>query len=356
MQRFRCPCGNTLFFDSTWCLACRRQVACDPAKRTFVVLERGAAAKERLCANGVRYAVCNWLAMPGQANDLCLSCQMDRVIPNLADRRNVILWGKVEAAKRRLIYELLSLGIPMVPGGSGLFDGLTFRIVSTRMDSGVTMGHLNGLITVNLEEADDTYRQIHRQNLGEESRTVLGHFRHESGHYVWQRWFDKLPWNHVHRLAFREVFGDERRDYSWALYRHYSVGNSQPPENHISAYASCHPWEDWAETWAHYLQMMDGVQTFHSLGLDLSQMTLPCDQFEPATVALPRLLGANPRDDAGFLQNLSAWVQVAAVLNELSASAGQPMIYPFVIDGGVARKLRLIHYFVQACRQSSGQK
>ncbi|WP_081887504.1 putative zinc-binding metallopeptidase [Verrucomicrobium sp. BvORR034] len=355
MQRFLCPCGNTLFFDSTSCLACRRPVACDPARKAFVVLESTGPAPARLCANGVQYGVCNWLAMPGQQGGLCLSCQMDRMIPNLGDRRNVMLWGKVEAAKRRLIFEMIGLGIPMTPGGRNLFDGLTFRIVSTRLDSGVTMGHLNGLITVNLEEADDTYRQINRQTLGEESRTLLGHFRHESGHFVWQQWFDALPWNHAHRLAFRECFGDERQDYSWALYHHYAVGNACSPDNFISAYASCHPWEDWAETWAHYLQMMDGLQTFHSLGLDLSQLTLTCDQFEPTTVALPGVLGVRKLDDAEFLLNLSAWLQVAAVLNELSASAGQPMLYPFVIDGGVARKLRLIHYFVQTCRQGVGR-
>ncbi len=193
MQRFLCPCGNTLFFDSTSCLACRRPVACDPVRKAFVVLESAGAAPARLCANGVRYGVCNWLALPGQQGGLCLSCRMDRMIPNLGDPRNVMLWGKVEAAKRRLIFELIGLGIPMTPGGRNVIDGLTFRIVSTRLDSGVTMGHLNGLITVNLEEADDTYRQINRQTLGEESRTLLGHFRHESGHFVWQQWFDALP-------------------------------------------------------------------------------------------------------------------------------------------------------------------
>ena len=351
MQRFQCPCGNTLFFDSSWCVACGQKVACDPGNREFVVLEEPKKGRPKLCRNGVRHGVCNWLALPDRPGDLCLSCHMDKVIPDLRDRRNVMLWGKMEAAKRRLIFELLTLGISMEPGGQGFFDGLTFRIVSTRLDASVTMGHLNGLITVNLEEADDTYRQINRQTLGEESRTLLGHFRHESGHYVWQRWFEPLAWNHEYRLAFRECFGDERADYTTALNAYYAAGNTPTPENFISAYAASHPWEDWAETWCHYMQMMDGVQTFHSLGLELSRVTLSSDQLGQAAVRLPEVLVTSAEEDASFLETLGGWLQVAAVLNELSVSAGHPMLYPYVIGEGVARKLRLIHYFVEASRR-----
>jgi hypothetical protein len=346
MQRFHCPCGNSLFFESSRCLRCQKPVAYDPEGERFVTLP--APGKGKLCANGALPGVCNWLVPSGSGKTLCLSCEYNQRIPDLNDSRNVLLWSRVESAKRRLIYELRRLRIPPPSKTEDALGGLAFEIVSTRLDWAITTGHLNGVVTINLEEADDTYRQINRQNLGEGSRTLLGHFRHESGHYFWQLWFQRLVWNDPHRFAFRDVFGDERTDYSRALDRHYFQGpGALAPSGYITGYAASHPWEDWAETWAHYLQLMDGVETFEGLGLESERVTLPAVQFSAEDAALPPVLAQDPAGDAAFLVVLGKWLQVAAALNEMAASTGQPMMYPYVVTPGVVGKLRLIHYYVQ---------
>ena len=135
--------------------------------------------------------------------------------------RNRMLWGRMEQAKRRMIYTLMRLGIRVSAPGGGRRDSLAFDIISTVANPDVTTGHLNGVITVNLEEADDTYRQINRQQLGENSRTLLGHFRHESANYLWQRFWSNLSWDDPLRLAFRARFGDGWLDYATALKTHY---------------------------------------------------------------------------------------------------------------------------------------
>ncbi len=189
-----------------------------------------------------------------------------------------MLWGRMEMAKRRLIYTLLRLGITLPSKAEDPRSGLAFDIVSTQSNPTVTTGHLNGVITVNLEEADDTYRQFNRQQLGESSRTLLGHFRHESAHYFWQRCLSELAWDDPLRLAFRERFGDEWLDYASALSLHYQQGAPAGWEqDFITGYAASHPWEDWAETWAHYLQILDGLETCESLGIQVQFITLPLD-------------------------------------------------------------------------------
>jgi hypothetical protein len=216
---------------------------------------------------------------------------MNRTIPDLNWGRNLMLWGRMETAKRRVLYGLLSLGIRLPSKTDNPSSGLAFDIVSTLSNPTVTTGHLNGVITVNLEEADDTYRQINRQQLGESSRTLLGHFRHESAHYLWQRYLSDLPWDDPLRLAFRERFGNEWIDYTTALNSHYQRG-SQPgwEQSYITAYAASHPWEDWAETWAHYLQIVDGLETCESLGIDVRHIALPLVMLPNAAGTLPAML------------------------------------------------------------------
>src|SRR5688572_2911981 len=160
MQRFTCECGNVLYFDNTKCLKCGEEVGYDPEGRTMAVLRANSAM--RRCGNGLKHGVCNWVLPTA---DLCLSCRLNRKIPDLSVARNVMLWGRMEAAKRRLLVTLLQLGIPVLPKAEDPLSGLSFDIVSAWVDPAVTMGHLNGVITVNLEEADDTYRQINREQL-----------------------------------------------------------------------------------------------------------------------------------------------------------------------------------------------
>ena len=299
----------------------------------------------RRCENGIRHAVCNWIVPALGGTTLCTACKMNRTIPDLRNTRNVLLWGRMELAKRRLIYTLLRLGVKLPSKSENSKTGLAFDIVSTVSNPAVTTGHLNGVITVNLEEADDTYRQIHRQQLGENSRTLLGHFRHESGHYAWQRWLTDLPWEHPHRIAFRECFGNEWTDYAASLESHYRHGAPKGWEqSFITPYAASHPWEDWAETWAHFLQISEGLETSESLCIETSRIALPAVQFPATAGALPASLAQSAELDGAFLHWLQRWISLSTALNEISMSLGEPALYPFVISVRVAQKLRLIHH------------
>ena len=273
---------------------------------------------------------------------------MNRTIPDLSSQRNLMLWGRMEMAKRRLLYTLLKMGIELPSKKESARLGLAFDIISTVSNPNVTTGHLNGVITVNLEEADDTYRQINRQQLGENSRTLLGHFRHESAHYLWQRCLSELAWDNPLRLAFRERFGDEWEDYASALSKHYQSGTPAGWEQqHITAYAASHPWEDWAETWAHYLQIIEGLETCECLGIDVRNLALPLVMLPAEAGALPAGLPQSVHADGEFLAWLQRWMCVSTVLNEISHSIGEAPLYPFVIPVRVAQKLRLAHHYPQ---------
>ncbi|MFN0077998.1 MAG: putative zinc-binding metallopeptidase [Prosthecobacter sp.] len=347
MQRFTCDCGNVLFFGSSKCLKCGGVVGYNPMGGAMARVRTTSTLKR--CDNGVKHGVCNWL-LPADAKEaLCAACRMNRTIPDLSTARNLMLWGRMEMAKRRLIYTMLRLGITLPSKAEEPKTGLAFDIVSTLSNPTVTTGHLNGVITVNLEEADDTYRQINRQQLGENSRTLLGHFRHESAHYLWQRCLSELGWDDPLRLAFRERFGDEWLDYATALSGYYERGAQTGWEqNYITGYAASHPWEDWAETWAHYLQIVDGLETCESLGIHVKHIALPLVMLPGAAGTLPAMLPQDGIADGGFLAWLQRWMCLSTVLNEISQSLGEPALYPFVISVKVAQKLRLAHHLAQA--------
>jgi hypothetical protein len=345
MKIFHCTCGNVVYFDSTSCLKCGSQLGYDPPQDTMLAL-----TGYKRCANATQ-ALCNWLLPAASADTLCHSCRLNRTIPDLRTPRNRHLWRPMENAKRRLLRTLLSLGIQLPTRAADPVNGLAFDIVSTHVDPAVTTGHLRGIITVNLEEADDTYRQINRQQLGEKNRTLLGHFRHESGHYLWYRFLMNLEWAHPSRQAFREIFGNESQDYSASLRSHYSTGPLPGWEQqYISAYAASHPWEDWAETWAHYLQIIDGLETCESLGIHVNSITLPLIMLPGAAGTLPAFLGTTPQEDGTFLAMLQRWICLSTVLNEISQSLGEAPLYPFIISVPVARKLRLAHYLADQWR------
>ena len=344
MQRFNCDCGNVLFFGSSKCLKCHGDVGFDPEAGAMMRLRVG--SKMKRCDNGTKHGVCNWVLPADSAATRCLACRMNQTIPDLSTERNRTLWGRMEMAKRRLIYTLIHLGITLPSKAENPKAGLAFDFVSSISNPTVTTGHLNGVITVNLEEADDTYRQINRQQLGENSRTLLGHFRHESAHYFWMRCLSELTWDDPLRLAFRARFGDEWLDYSTALTAHYARGAQTGWEqNYITAYAASHPWEDWAETWAHYLQIADGLETCESLGILVKNIALPLVMLPGEAGTLPEMLPQNGTDDGDFLAWLQRWMCLSTVLNEISQSLGESSLYPFVISVRVAQKLRLAHHF-----------
>ena len=336
MQRFTCDCGNVLFFGSSRCLKCSSDVGYDPQCGVMLRVRPDSAMKR--CDNGVKHSVCNWLLPASATATLCIACRMNRTIPDLSTPRNRMLWARMEMAKRRLIYTLLRIGITLPSKKENPRTGLAFDIVSTLSNPSVTTGHLNGVITVNLEEADDSYRQFNQQQLGENSRTLLGHFRHESAHYLWQRHLSELPWDDPQRLAFRERFGDEWLDYSAALTRHYEKG--APPDwtqNYITAYAASHPWEDWAETWAHYLHLLDTVETAYWYGLGLA----PKAGEDPS---LTTIADIDPYTTDAFDELERVWFPVIYLGNSLNRSMGQPDLYPFVLTPTVLDKLRFVHH------------
>ena len=341
MKSFRCTCGNALYFESFRCLRCGLDVGYDPMQD-----DMGPPGNQRkLCANGTLHGVCNWFLPAASSAAFCRSCKLNRTIPDLRTDQNRMHWGLMEAAKRRLIRTLRCLGLSLPALADDPEHGLAFDIVSTTLDPRVTMGHLGGVITVSLEEADDTWRQINRQQLGEAARTLLGHFRHESGHYLWERHLSRLDWMHPDRFAFRDVFGNESFSYSDALQRHYKMGPPADWQQHfITPYAAAHPWEDWAETWAHYLQMIDGLETGTQLGIPGSAPLQPAPP--PDSCTLPAVLATSThQEDTAFHDLLQRWLHLITVMNEASRSFGAPLLYPYIISPTAARKLRLAHHF-----------
>jgi hypothetical protein len=259
------------------------------------------------------------------------------VIPDLSQPDAALLWGRVELAKRRLVSSLIGLGLPV---RSRLDEdpqrGLAFDLL--RPPPGgppVVTGHAEGVITLDVEEADDAHRESLRAALREPYRTLLGHLRHEIGHYYWWRLVGQTRW----QAPFRTVFGDERQPYDAALEAHYQSG---PPadwqDRHVSAYASAHPWEDWAETWAHYLHMVDTLDTASSFGFDARGAGLRYESFTPDALYRPSLAGATE-----FLGFVNSWIELTGVLNELSRSMGQPDLYPFVLSSAAVAKLQFVH-------------
>lgn len=346
-RAFRCQCGRPVFFRNSQCLACGTPLGYLPGAGAVVPLEpagegglwrvfgAGAAAPAwRRCAN-LEASACNWMVDAGDANPLCRACRLNRVIPDLSISRNVVAWTRIELAKRRLVSQLLAFGLPLKAKSEDEVHGLAFDFLAATPEAPRVMtGHAEGVITLNIEEADDAMRERVRNELHEPYRTLLGHLRHEVGHYYWDRLVRDTPW----LGPFRALFGDERADYAEALQRNYREGPPPDwPQRHVSAYASSHPWEDWAETWAHYLHMVDTVDTALSFGLDADDVEVNTEPWRAEVLETP---------DADFLSFVNAWVELTALLNEMSRSMGQPDFYPFILSAPAVRKLHFVHRVV----------
>jgi hypothetical protein len=293
----------------------------------------------RLCRNHTEHQACNF-ALPGDdPNPFCVSCRQTRVLPDLSVPQNVDRWYRIEVAKRRLFYTLAQLGLvePCPPDGER--DGPVFEFLADTPGHMVMTGHANGLITLNVVEADDAERVKRRVEMHEPYRTLLGHLRHESGHFYWDRLIDEEG-----RVEeFRAVFGDESVDYAQALQRHYSAGS--PPqgwqETHVSAYATSHPWEDWAETWAHYLHMVDLLETAASYN---TRVEVPGEEADEVDDPFARA-------EVDFNRLVEQWVPVTLLVNSLNRSLGQEDAYPFALSAATLDKLRFIHDVIHSPRR-----
>jgi hypothetical protein len=356
-RAYFCRCGRPVFFRNSVCLACQTPLGYEPHLRQVYPLEPGpepdtwklapsanATATYRRCPNLTTPAGCNWLIaereMDNNPRGLCIACRLNRTIPDLSIPENGVLWNRLESAKRRLVSTLIALHLPVESRvDQNLEQGLAFDFLRSPAEGPrVLTGHADGIITINIAEADDSERERVREQMHEPYRTLLGHLRHEVGHYYW----DRLIANSSQIEDFRRLFGDERQDYAAALDRNYQQG--PPPgweQQFVSAYASVHPWEDWAETWAHYLHMLDTLDTALSFGLDARQLEMDIEPFNREGLFKPNDPGAKR-----FLSFLNAWIELSAVLNELSRSMGQPDLYPFALPLPAVAKLQFIHLMV----------
>jgi hypothetical protein len=334
MLAFACPkCERLVTFESNACLNCGSELGYDPAARNIEMLAAGATgAAFHRCAN-VGLAACNWLVR-GEG-ELCASCLLTRTRPNDADADALIGFASAEGAKRRLLFELAELGLP-IDSWREHEGGLAFDMLSSA-GTAVTTGHADGLITLDLGEADPAHRERMRMHLGEPYRTVLGHLRHEVGHYYQPI---LMPEGTAAEARCREIFGDERASYKEAMNRYYDSGAPADWERRfVSAYATMHPWEDWAETFAHYLHIRDTLQTAAAYGLRVDGPSIPTADRAP----LHSVPDDTP-DDARTM--LEAWLPMTYALNAISRSMGMPDLYPFVLSREVETKLAFIHALV----------
>jgi hypothetical protein len=345
MKLFDCPhCGHRLYFENAQCLNCGSMVLYDPAHARFATADADGAFQ---CINADECA-CNWAAEPGHA--FCRACGLNQLIPDLSIDGNRRRWARVEAAKKRAIYSMLACRLPVAPKQTPSDEiGLAFDLLADPIGGGpggerILTGHDNGLITLNVAEADSTEREKRRVEMGENYRTLLGHFRHELGHYYW----DRLIRDDAPRLvAFRALFGDDRADYEQALKAHYAKG--APPDwqqSHISAYAASHPWEDWAETWAHHLHITDTLEMVHALNFPLGRLEtveaneLPQGDTGARLQAAPSGVASPPES---FGKILDRWLVLSEASNSINRCMGLPDLYPFVISDVVAGKLGFVH-------------
>ena len=321
MRNLFCPrCDQRIFFEQVCCTNCSQLLAFDPVGLVFYRLD-----EVRPCANRDLIG-CNWSADDGAA--YCRSCALTRTIPNLGSNKNRLLWARVEEAKRRLVYDLRRLDLPTM---SDAGTQLAFDVLSEDAGAGPIMtGHSAGLITLNLAEADDVERESRRVALREPYRTLLGHFRHEVGHFYW----NLLVAETKLKAPFRLIFGDESRGYQDALEAYHDrVDRAYDRAFFISEYASAHPWEDWAETFAHFLHIVSTLDSIAGLPLSLGSRALETLQ--------------DPYFESDFSALLTSWTPLAYSLNELNRSLGLGDAYPFQLPGAVSGKLHFIHMAVQ---------
>lgn len=354
MRVFSCGnCGQPVYFDNVVCGNCATALGFDSSALTMLPLypddngefitrspRKGQAQRQMVYCANFGQQVCNWLVPAERRGDFCLSCGLNRTIPDLTVLGNLERWFEFEKAKRRLIYELLKLNLPVKHAGEA--NGappLAFDILAD-----AKTGHENGIITLNVAEADPGVRETTRAQFSEPYRTLLGHFRHESGHYYWMTMVDNTDW----LPRFRELFGDERDDYGTALAAYHQNGPKPNwDQNYISAYATAHPWEDWAESWAHYLHMVEALDTADDYSL---VPRIPNHKASGSWWAPPKG-AADPYNAASARKLIDRWIPLALSMNSLNRSMGLSDFYPFAVSPSAADKLDFVHRIVKSARQ-----
>ena len=374
MKTFKCSCEHhqMLFFESRYCVACERVVGVDDTfnkvepynldeKSGYYFKANQPKVHYQKCDNHARYEVCNgmvnmeiFVPVPDKDEVLCFACRFNETIPDLSIIEHIPLWKKMEVAKRRAIYTLKALSLPLDnilqnPKSGLSFDFTTDRDVNdhflSKLDDheAVFTGHDSGHITINLAEADEVARSNTKLAMGEEYRTLLGHFRHELGHYYFEKLIASSP--EKHELC-KKYFGNDDLDYSKALEKHYEHG---APENwrddFISEYATMHPYEDWAETWAHYMHIIDTLETAQNFNITGSVTGSAMDTGEVGELKLPQN-NYFFNSQTSISSILDTWMDFAIILNSLNRSMGMNDAYPFVLTQSVRTKLSFIHHAI----------
>ena len=353
MKPYACPnCARLNHFEVRVCPNCKFTLGYDPDSDQFLFLgddattwraASGDAHAVVVCENNNEFAVCNWLVPAVGDQPRCIACRHNNTIPDLTAPGVPERWGKIEAAKRRLFHTLLRLNLPIetqseakVSGrGPGLaFDFLYDPVGEQTGTVQITTGHDAGLITLNILEADDVQREKMRTGLGEPYRTLLGHFRHEVGHFYWSRLIEGTD----EVEAFRALFGDERISYEDAMAQHYGGGEGSGwTTDFVSSYATMHPWEDFAETFAHLMHIIDALATIHGFGLRLYAWqgggVQPSVDFDPYQAETGQLV--------------AEWRPFAFAENSINRSMGQPDLYPFKLSDTIVAKLDYINRLLQ---------
>lgn len=332
MRAFHCRCGQRVFFDNSRCTRCGAVIGFDPKRIDMVMLGTGVlpwpagdGSAFRPCRNRVDLDICNWLVPDEDDNEYCVSCRRTAIVPNLDNPQNIARLGALERAKRHLLYSLLAFRLPLA-GDLAFPHDLRFQFLEDQSsnprvaEKDVKTGHLDGVITINVREADDAERESTRNAMREPYRTLLGHFRHESGHYYFQRLLRPGPW----LARFAMSFGDPDADYEAALERYYRDGAAPDwQQRFVSAYAGAHPLEDWAETWAHYLHMTDTLETAATFDI-----------------------GAPPARPGDPFDMIDRFIALSTAMNALNRSMGLPDPYPFVLCDEVRAKIAFVHEFM----------
>lgn len=353
MRLYACgKCGNPIHFDNRGCIACGSRLGFSPETLTMHALEPSDSGWKTIasepqevvfCANA-DHDICNWLVPSGDNNAYCVACRYNRIVPVTDNPEGLARWQRIGQAQRHLFYSLLRWRLPIPGRDVDQQGGLVFDFLADEVDMAGNVipamtGHEDGLISLRAAEASDDVRESVRVSMGEPYRTLLGHFRHEIGHFYWAQ----LVRDEETLARARALFGDEREDYAAALQRNYEEG---PPADwqsrFISTYASCHPAEDFAECWAHFFHIVDTLETARSFGLSTDprrheDMAAEVD-FDPYRAR-----------DAQTL--VDAWIPLSVALNSLQRSMGQADSYPFVLSPPVVEKLDFINELIRANRE-----
>ncbi|MCB8839054.1 putative zinc-binding metallopeptidase [Aurantimonas sp. VKM B-3413] len=348
MKLFSCPsCSQVVFFENVLCERCSHALGYEPESNRMLALEpeegiwvsagrHSDGSRWKYCGN-YEFGVCNWLIPGDSADTFCKACRHNLTVPDASNPANVANWQRMEIAKRRMVYTLLRLRLPLFTRDEAP-EGLGFDFLAeTPGEQHVMTGHDDGLITIALVEADDAEREKRRTSMGEPYRTLLGHFRHEVGHWYW----DRLVRDGGALAECRAIFGNDEVDYGEALQTHYRNGPKPNwQDEYVSSYAASHAWEDFAETWSHYLHIVDSLETGHWWGVSV-------DPRVKDSGLLTTTIDFDVFAEAITIEDITdAWLALSAALNSFNRSMGHNDLYPFVLSETVRGKLGFIHDLV----------